>query len=84
MLAEDEHTPAVMVLPCQHTFCSDCHKEKRKNHNKCSDCGKNEKDIIVSTWINELAEEYLRFKKPLSKRLTWIKARMDKDFQLGV
>ena len=79
-LAEDEHTPAVMVLPCQHTFCSDCHKGKKKNIDKCVDCGRNEKEVIVSRWINDLAEEYLRFKGPVLKRLAWIKARIDKNF----
>lgn len=72
--------PPVMVLPCQHFFCADCHKSKRKRIGRCSSCGVDEEKVIKNVFLIEFITSYLKFKAPLQKKMDWMRLRIDKNF----
>ena len=79
-MAVTEEDPAVIVLPCQHSFCKSCHKSKTRKVGDCSRCGAKEHNVVPNSQMNELAENYYMFKEPLIKRIAWMKKRIEKNF----
>ena len=70
----------LMVLPCQHSFCGDCHDKKRKNIDECTHCGEDEEQVINNLFVVQLGERYKKFRAPLEKKMAWMQKRMDKNF----
>lgn len=72
--------PPIMVLPCQHFFCYDCHKTKIKRIGRCSQCGVDEEKIVKNKFLLEFIQNYMKFKAPLDKKMDWMRLRIDKGF----
>ena len=81
MTHEGKSAP-VMVLPCQHTFCSDCQSSKVKQPGRCACCAGPEKSLVENTAMTDLADKYHYFKAPLVKRMDWMKLRVSKNFKV--
>ena len=80
MVKEGPTGHPLMVLPCMHSFCGDCHAGKRKCIDECTHCGEEEEQVVNNLFIAELGARYRKFKAPLEKKMRWMQARMDKNF----
>lgn len=77
---EDLTPPPLMVLPCQHFFCAECHSAKRKRIGRCSACGDDEEQVVQNTFLVDFVESYFKFKAPLQKKMEYMRLRIDKKF----
>jgi hypothetical protein len=41
-MGKSENDPALLILPCQHSFCKGCHKSKTRKIGDCSRCNQKE------------------------------------------
>ena len=74
--------PPLMVLPCMHFFCAECHRSKRKRIGRCSQCGVDEEKVLKNVFLVQFVESYHKFKAPLQKKMDQMRLRIDKGFAI--